>query len=211
MFTYFLFFNLAMIWYDPFPWGFFAAMGSLITVGVQFGAVVGSSEAWSIWCWSGCLLIGYFVLCPPALARRSRDAFSDRAAARAAIRARFLPSHWRSDPPGALAPRAVLEDVPAPHDIVAAPSPAEVPGMDAGDTPDRCAAPDPPYNSPEHPHAYAAAMRQCDGPMGYPYSCGSPMRPYTFDAPHPDPYAAPVAPYPPPFAMQPPSWYPRHY
>ena len=59
MFSYHLFFNLALAFHN-FPIGFVAAAGSVFTLCVEFAAVEGSGEAWSIWCWSGCLFIGYY-------------------------------------------------------------------------------------------------------------------------------------------------------
>ena len=59
MFSYHLFFNVALMFHD-FPIGFVAGGGSLVTVAIEFASVQGSGEAWSIWCWSGCLFIGFY-------------------------------------------------------------------------------------------------------------------------------------------------------
>jgi hypothetical protein len=59
MFSYHLFFNFALMFHD-FPVGLLVAGGSVVTLIVQFAVLDGEGEAWSVWCWSGVLFIGYY-------------------------------------------------------------------------------------------------------------------------------------------------------
>eukprot|EP01063_Lacrimia_lanifica_P017121 TRINITY_DN2382_c0_g3_i1.p1 TRINITY_DN2382_c0_g3~~TRINITY_DN2382_c0_g3_i1.p1 ORF type:complete len:329 (+),score=45.36 TRINITY_DN2382_c0_g3_i1:53-1039(+) len=61
MFSYHLFFNFALM-FHCFPMGAFVGGGSVFVLCVQFLSMDGSGEAWSMWCWSGCLFIGFYFI-----------------------------------------------------------------------------------------------------------------------------------------------------
>jgi len=60
LFTYFLFFNIAMLWYRPFIEGvpyFF----SLVVLFHEFHLLGWSTEAYSVWCWSGIFTHAFYL------------------------------------------------------------------------------------------------------------------------------------------------------
>eukprot|EP01062_Namystynia_karyoxenos_P067381 TRINITY_DN61312_c0_g1_i1.p2 TRINITY_DN61312_c0_g1~~TRINITY_DN61312_c0_g1_i1.p2 ORF type:complete len:398 (+),score=111.90 TRINITY_DN61312_c0_g1_i1:107-1300(+) len=75
MFAYHLFFNFALMFHQP-PVGLTIGGGSVITLLIEF-LVLGTNEAWSMWCWSGTLFIIAYMIWNPIQAmslHRSGDA-----------------------------------------------------------------------------------------------------------------------------------------